>query len=498
MVTARTWALAVISGAASAGAAAALTPEEVWQSWQASGSAQGVAITAAGESRAGDALELTGVMLAVNQDGTRVEAPIGTVVMRDRGDGTVDIALPDSYSMTINVSEDGADVAMTISLAQPGLSTVASGSADAVRYQIDAPEVEFTLDSLVVDGETIPMGFAMAITGMAGVYGTSGSEHRMIDGDMRADAMAMSVTAENPDGEGSMAFDLASENFGVAFRGTMVPSMAGDDFGAMLREGFDVDGSYSAGATEYEFSFSEGMDSALSVGSFATGSVRFAMNASRMQYEASTTGLDVTVSGSEIPFPEVNVTLGEFAMGFLFPLATSAEPTDFSILARIVDLGVTDDIWGMFDPMGVLPRNPATLIVDAMGKVRLLMDASDPQFGMASEPPAELHAFDITELRLSAIGAEVTGSGAFTFDNTDLQTFDGLPRPLGAVDLRIVGANTLIDKLVAMGMLPDDQAMGARMMLGLFARPADGEDTLTSKIEVTPEGAVLANGQRIQ
>jgi hypothetical protein len=240
------------------------------------------------------------------------------------------------------------------------------------------------------------------------------------------------------------------------------------------------------------------MDSALSVGSFATGSVRFAVNASRMQYEASTTGLDVTVSGSEIPFPEVNVTLGEFAMGFLFPLAASAEPTDFSILARVVDLGITDDIWGMFDPMGVLPRNPATLIVDAVGKVRLLMDASDPQFGMASEPPAELHAFDITELKLAAIGAEVTGSGAFTFDNTDLQTFDGLPRPLGALDLRIVGANTLIDKLVAMGMLPDDQAMGARMMLGLFARPADGEDTLTSKIEVTPEGAVLANGQRIQ
>ncbi len=40
--------------------------------------------------------------------------------------------------------------------------------------------------------------------------------------------------------------------------------------------------------------------------------------------------------------------------------------------------------------------------------------------------------------------------------------------------------------------------MGARMMMGLFAQPGDGPDTLVSTIEVKEDGSVLANGQRIK
>ena len=40
--------------------------------------------------------------------------------------------------------------------------------------------------------------------------------------------------------------------------------------------------------------------------------------------------------------------------------------------------------------------------------------------------------------------------------------------------------------------------MGMRMMMGLFARPADGEDTMTSTIEVNSDGTVFANGQQVQ
>jgi len=50
---------------------------------------------------------------------------------------------------------------------------------------------------------------------------------------------------------------------------------------------------------------------------------------------------------------------------------------------------------------------------------------------------------------------------------------------------------------MSMGILPEEQAMGARMMLGLFATPT-GDDELSSKIEVNAEGQVLANGQRLR
>jgi hypothetical protein len=46
--------------------------------------------------------------------------------------------------------------------------------------------------------------------------------------------------------------------------------------------------------------------------------------------------------------------------------------------------------------------------------------------------------------------------------------------------------------------VPASEAMGMRMMMGLFAVPREGEDTLGSRIEVNSEGHVLANGQRLR
>ena len=101
-------------------------------------------------------------------------------------------------------------------------------------------------------------------------------------------------------------------------------------------------------------------------------------------------------------------------------------------------------------------------------------------------------------LVVDAAGARLEGQGDVTFDNTDQTTFPGMPKPVGAVDLSLVGGNGLLDKLVGMGMLPEEQAMGARMMMGLFAVPGTEPDTLSSKIEFTEDGQVLANGQRIK
>ena len=67
-----------------------------------------------------------------------------------------------------------------------------------------------------------------------------------------------------------------------------------------------------------------------------------------------------------------------------------------------------------------------------------------------------------------------------------------------AVDLTLTGGNALIDKLIAAGLLPEEQAMGARMMMGLLAVPGQTPDTLNSRIEINAQGHVLANGQRIQ
>lgn len=107
--------------------------------------------------------------------------------------------------------------------------------------------------------------------------------------------------------------------------------------------------------------------------------------------------------------------------------------------------------------------------------------------------PGQLNAVNVNEIKFSVAGAELTGDGDFSFNN------DGpIPVPAGVINLMLTGGNGLMDTLVAMGLLPEEQAMGARMMMGLFARPGDGEDTLVSTIEVNEDGSVLANGQRIK
>jgi hypothetical protein len=166
----------------------------------------------------------------------------------------------------------------------------------------------------------------------------------------------------------------------------------------------------------------------------------------------------------------------------------------------MVDVAVNEDIWMMGDPTGALSHDPVTFAIDLTGTAKLFFDLMDPAQQAAlnnADVPGEIHSLNLNDLTLRAAGAEVKGTGAFTFDNTDLVSFDGLPRPEGEVTVNVNGANQLIDSLVGMGLLPEDQAMMGRMMMGMFARNV-GDDQLTSTLSVNAEGHVVANGQRIK
>ena len=107
--------------------------------------------------------------------------------------------------------------------------------------------------------------------------------------------------------------------------------------------------------------------------------------------------------------------------------------------------------------------------------------------------PGQLNAVNINEIKLNIAGAELTGDGDFAFNNDGM-----MPVPSGVMNMMLTGGNGLLDTLVGMGLVPEEQAMGARMMMGLFTRPGDGDDTLVSTIEVNEDGSILANGQRIK
>ena len=111
--------------------------------------------------------------------------------------------------------------------------------------------------------------------------------------------------------------------------------------------------------------------------------------------------------------------------------------------------------------------------------------------------PGLLNSLNLNQLSVKLAGAELTGAGAFTFDNSDMTTFPGTPLPTGKIDLKAVGLNALIDKLVAMGLVPKDQALQGRMVLAMFANTSATSDEMTSTLEFKDKH-FFANGQQLQ
>jgi hypothetical protein len=183
-------------------------------------------------------------------------------------------------------------------------------------------------------------------------------------------------------------------------------------------------------------------------------------------------------------------------------LQPSDAPQEAALGVTLAGFTTAEMLWNIFDPGAVLPRDPLTVSFDLLGQVTPFVSLLDPeameQLEMTGGVPGELNALTLSDLVIEGAGGLITAAGDFTFDNSDLESFDGLPRPEGALEIEVAGANGLIDKLIQMGLLPEEDAMGARMMLGMFTVPGDAPDTASSRIEVNAEGHVLANGQRIK
>ena len=85
------------------GVLADVTPEEVWQNWQDTATAQGQKVTAESTSMDGDTLTVTGITLEMTGEGGDSSALIGEMQFQDNGDGTVAILMPDSFPILLKV-----------------------------------------------------------------------------------------------------------------------------------------------------------------------------------------------------------------------------------------------------------------------------------------------------------------------------------------------------------------------------------------------------------
>lgn len=496
---------ALLAGASAAALAAApvtvsaLTAEEAWASWQALAEDNDVSLTAGSETDTGAGLLVSTVAFATeSEDGSTVTGTIGEISFVETGDGMVEVTMSDTIPLMVSTtSEDGAPVAIAITLSQPGLVyRVGDAEGGGVTATYSVPTFTAEIDSVEEAGAAQDVSGTIAAAEVSGAYTVTEAEPRTIASKVEAGMLEIAISGTDPDsgGQFDFAFSMADVLSDTTSTGGSIYTMS-DNLAEMIAAGFTAEGSGSSGPVSFRI-IAEGMPETVDIaGSMDGGTGAMSIDGDRLAYDVTYTGIAFSASGSEIPVPQVSGALGEWHTLVSLPAgpADAAGPVAFTLALR--DLALGEAVWSMFDPAGALPRAPATLVIDLAGQMRFLTDLFAGAPNLGGGPPAEVEALDIRELRLALAGAELTGSGAFTFDNSGSGPFGpGMPAPDGTVNLSLTGGQTLLDRLVTMGLLGQEQAMMARMMTGILAKPGAGPDELVSEITVRPDGSVLANG----
>lgn len=496
----------VVALLSASAAHADVTVTDVWDDLKENFTAYGEdGYSIGSETQDGDTMTIADIVVSTGDDITNTTINYGTIVLTDLGDGTVSVQMDDPIQMVLESSPayDATNTLkniVTMSLTADGLVMTASGNPKDLSYDFSADKYAFVVDQITDGSTTVKADIRFNMNGIDGNYTSKTGELRDYVYDVAVASADMLVDVTPPETAGDyVTFSGKVDDIAMKFTATMPRGENVTKPEDIFTAGFKADGGYTYGQGNYIFDMkAEGEQTSGSI-SVAKGSLTGSMDQNALSYDSLINDIAVKVNGAGMPMP-IEFGLAESGFGFDMPLGQSEDEADFGARITLKDLTANDMIWMLADPAGALPHDPITLLVDLSGKAKMLVNLFVPAQAETlpvGAPIGEIRALTLNNVTISAVGAEVTGEGAFTFDNTDMTTFPGMPRPMGDVTVNIKGANALLDKLIGMGLVPEDQAMMGRMMMGMFARTV-GDDELNSKIEINKEGHVIANGQRIQ
>jgi|GEM_PF-1528170 len=189
------------------------------------------------------------------------------------------------------------------------------------------------------------------------------------------------------------------------------------DLNAALQGGMRAEAAFGYADGSYRMAFRDGDETVDATSSVAGGEVRFAMSKDGLSYGGEGRESRLSMTASALPVP-IEATVARTAFNMMLPVSRSDTAAPFAAMVAVVDLALSDGIWNLFDPGAQLPRDPATLIIDLSGAARMLIDVLDPVTAGRAELPGEIEALSLNQLKLSAAGAELSGQGAATFDNS--------------------------------------------------------------------------------
>lgn len=488
-------------------AMADVTADDVWQVMQDQLAAIGP--VKATQARSGDTLSVSGINMTFQLpfDTGTIALNMAGFDLTENGDGTVALSYhePYTYGVVVDVPNEGT-FSGTIEFTFDNASSTISGDPGDIVYDYAIGQLDMRVTQLdFPESDKIDISMEGSITDMSGSSRITVGDLITNQGTHNVGRQTITVAMTDPEG-GTFNYtsdiDQTTSTASVALpRGGMeILNLA-----AALTDGLDLQ--ISATSTGYKTTQINQKDGQTVSEQSSTADTYYsgvALNSTGLHVDGQATDITSDMNTPEIfPLP-ISIAAASAGGNMTLPLSASDELQDFALAMKMDGLTVNEDLLSMVDPSQALPRDPMTLDLDLSGKVKNLVNWLNIYEVMALEDsgkvPAELHALTLNNLVLDAAGALLTGVGGATFDNSDLETFGGMPRPTGAVDLTLKGGNGLLDTLVTMGLLSEEDVQGARMMSAMFASPdpEGGEDALKSRLEINEEGQVFANGQRLR
>lgn len=463
--------------------AAALSPEALWADWQETATRLGMTLDADAATEEG-ALVLSDVT-------TRFDVPVeggtaamsfvyDTVRMEPAPGDAVAVLLPGAQATRTTTTLPDGTVQTDEGTLETDIVTLVTDEGETRRYVQEGTSYVQTTRTAADDAAGVPaMIQTITMRDLSGVTTFTGDTV-----DSSTTSGPLSVEARAAEGD-LFSVTYISESLTFEASGTLPDVAEGDVLATM--NALDLAGRYDLGPATFKgVSTAEGAGFSAS-GTTGAASTAIAFGADGIRYDGTLDGMTLEVRPDPIPVP-FSGRLEESSFALTIPTRASPQAQAYGLDVALRGVSLSDAVWGLFDPEGRLPRDPATIALGVSGTARVVADLFSEGAMAAALPPIEPEDLSLEELEVTAGGASLTGSGAVTFP-----VLAPVPQPVGRIDLRLTGGLALLDTLVAMGLVPADQATFARGMAGVVARPA-GEDALESTIEFTEGGGIVANG----
>ncbi|MCY4301724.1 MAG: DUF2125 domain-containing protein [Aestuariivita sp.] len=476
-----------------------ITAQEAWSAWKLYYTDSGLLVQGTEQQTANVLIIHDVILSAITEDKTvAADAQLGTLRFTQVNDERVDIQFSNSIPIVISVQSDVDNtVRFFLSYDLNDFEMSVTGSQSDMTFNYRTSSAILTLDRYETEIDRFPVvpTLNFIFDDLTGSTRIQNAETPEITSSFTSESTMLKFSLQNPDETSFLSINGRYDN--IAFDSTSVGTfplgMDTKDFVTLLDKGLMVTGSLMTGPSSLSVIFKNSNDTL----NFQNSMDRFALS-----YDLSKNGLGLKLIGSngstsqsssENSFP-IGYQSNGTEIELLFPITAQENEQDFEFLLNLDGFRVSEAVWEYFDPKSVLVHDAAHARLNISGRIRLLADLFDFEdfdtMSLVEQMPVRPTSISIKELSLSALGVELIGNGAVTF-NEALQA-------IGGMNLMMKGFDGLLNTLVRTGFLSEGDASGIRFSLDLMAESTKGEDKWISQIEFKDGGQIVVNGQRIR